>query len=153
MRVRIYILDNVRIPRKHPQKRDLAESSRRDTFFVLMKPRLLQCYDFASNPISRSVHLSVSTFPYLLKLLECLHGRCTLFYSLHFSQSLSALFMVFEFCVNDFLWRSASIGLYILQHNRLLVAQRQYFWISNERFTFISNSITAPLFFRIPPTF
>nr|GMC84419.1 hypothetical protein Iba_chr04cCG11460 [Ipomoea batatas]GMC89073.1 hypothetical protein Iba_chr04eCG16040 [Ipomoea batatas] len=65
----------MRIPREHPQEGNLAESGRRDAFFVLVKPGFLQGHNLPSRSLPRSVNFAVSSFSNFLQFLERFHRR------------------------------------------------------------------------------
>nr|GLL42355.1 protein GRIP isoform X1 [Ipomoea trifida] len=48
----------MRIPREHPQEGNLAESGRRDAFFVLVEPGFLQGHNLSSRSLPRSVNFA-----------------------------------------------------------------------------------------------
>lgn len=52
--------------REHLEKRDLAEGSWRNAFFVHFELRLLQSHQLAGASVFRFVHLTVRSFSYLL---------------------------------------------------------------------------------------
>ena len=69
--------DDVRIPRKHTQNRDLAESGGRDSFVIFVETSLFESDDLPSGLLFCSVNLAVSSFSYDAEERTCSHVSTT----------------------------------------------------------------------------